>query len=95
MSNRDTYVQKFKAQLNQWNAEIDKLEAKVQKASANLKIGYREQIASLRDQRDQAKQKLLQIQDASEGAWEELKQGAEDVWGRTKEAFSKARSKFD
>ncbi len=95
MSNRDTYVQKFKVQLDQWNAEIDKLEAKVQKASANLKIGYRKQIASLRDQRDQAKQKLLQVQDSSEDAWEELKQGAEDVWSRTKEAFSKARSKFD
>jgi prefoldin subunit 5 len=31
MSNRDIYVQKLNAQLDEWNAEIDKLEARIQK----------------------------------------------------------------
>ena len=94
MSKRDAYVKKLKAQLDEWSAELDKLETKARKAKGEIKIKYEEQVASLRRQRDEAKQKLAQIQEVADNAWEELKQGAEDTWAKLKKAFSKARSQF-
>jgi hypothetical protein len=48
MSNRDAYVRKLKAKLDEWNAEIDKLQAKAELAEAEAKIEYEKQLADLR-----------------------------------------------
>jgi len=37
MSKRDEYVEKLKAQLDQWNTEVAKWEAKAQKAQAGAR----------------------------------------------------------
>lgn len=37
---RDAYVQKMKAKLDEWNSEIDRIEAKVDQAEAESKIEY-------------------------------------------------------
>ena len=37
---RDAYVQKLKAKMDEWNAEIDKLAAKADQADAETKIKY-------------------------------------------------------
>ncbi len=94
MSKRDEYVEKLKAQLDTWNAEIDKLEAKARESTADLKSAAKTSVAAFRRQCDQARQKLTQIQAASENSWKELKQGAEEAWARLKEAFVKARSEI-
>ncbi len=93
--NKDAYVEKLKAQLDEWNADLDKLEAKARGAKADAQIKHEEQLASLRQHRDQAKQKLNEIQLSAGGAWEHLKQGAEDAWTRLKDAVTKAKSQFD
>ena len=46
---RDAYVQKLKAQLDEWNADINKLEAKSHQAEAGAKIEYHKRIADLRE----------------------------------------------
>ncbi len=35
MSNRDEYIEKAKARLEQWNADIEKMQAKVDEAQAD------------------------------------------------------------
>jgi SMC interacting uncharacterized protein involved in chromosome segregation len=52
MHDRDAYVQKMKAKLDEWNAELEKLSAKADVAEANAKLKYNEQIKMLRKQRD-------------------------------------------
>ena len=44
MSERDVYVEKTKAMLDQWNAEIDKTKAKIDEAAADSKIRYQKQL---------------------------------------------------
>lgn len=56
MSNRDLYVDKMKAQLDSWNASIDKLEAQAKNAEADAQIKYREQIAELKKHREEARE---------------------------------------
>lgn len=93
--NRDAYLEKAKAQLDEWNADLDKLEARAREAKADAKIKYDEQITAVRERRDNANQKFAEIQSASEDAWENLKQGAEDAWSSLKEAITKAKSQFN
>ena len=52
MMNRDQYVQKMKEQLDQWNAEAAKWEAKAQEAQASMKAEYEKQLNTLNSRRD-------------------------------------------
>ncbi len=71
-----------------------RLEAKAQKAKADLKFELEDQITSLKVKRDIAELKLSEIMDASEEAWEDFKTGAEEAWTDLKNAMEKARSHF-
>jgi uncharacterized coiled-coil DUF342 family protein len=92
---RDAYVQQLKAKMDEWNAEIDKLQAKTDQAEAEAKIEYHEQIEGLRAKRKEVEDKMAELQQTGEGAWEDLKQGLENSWEILKSAFAKAKSRFE
>lgn len=94
MSNREAYIRKFQAQLDEWNADIDKLEAKAQKSKADAKIEYQKHLEQLRAKRDNAASKLEELKSASDDAWEDVKRGAEDAWQTCSDAVKKAVSRF-
>lgn len=94
MSLKDDYVEKLKAQLDEWSAEIDVLDARLHQADADLRIKYSEQVENLRLKRDEAKLKLLELQASAGDAWQELKKGSDEAWEVIKHAVSEARKKF-
>ena len=94
MTSRHEYIDKFKVKLDEWDADIDELEDRAQKAKADLKFELDDQIRSLKLKRDIAKLKLSEIKDASEEAWEDVKAGAEEAWADVKDAMEKAKSHF-
>ena len=61
MIDRDAYVEKVKANIDQWNAEIDKLQANAREAQADAKIQYEKQLADMRKQRDEALEKMKEV----------------------------------
>jgi len=95
MSKRDEYVDKLKAQLDQWNTEVATWEAKAQKAQANARIEYDKQLKEVRRQRDQALEQMKKVQAATGDAWVDLVRGADEASARMREAFEKARSHFN
>ena len=95
MNQRDAYVEKMKAKLDEWNAEIDKLAARADQADAQAKIAYRKQLNELRTKRRDLEEKIGAVQQAGEGAWEDLKQGLENSWEILKASVSKAKSEFE
>ncbi|MBL8505889.1 hypothetical protein [Methylobacillus glycogenes] len=94
MSLKDDYVEKLKAQLDEWSAEIDVLDARLHQVDADLRIKYGEQVDNLRLKRDDAKLKLLELQASAGDAWQELKKGSDEAWEVIKHAVSEARKKF-
>ncbi|MCB5187233.1 hypothetical protein LG200_04335 [Methylobacillus caricis] len=94
MSLKDAYVEKLKAQLDEWSADIDVLETKVRKADAELRIKYDEQVIALKEKRDLAKVKLAEVQSSAGEAWQELKKGSDEAWEAIKHALAEARKKF-
>lgn len=94
MEQKDAYVQKQEARLNEWSAEIDKLKAKAQGASADAKIEYEKQLDRLRTQRQTLQERLQDIRKAGKDAWSDLKAGAESAANEMKTALDSARQKF-
>ncbi len=95
MMNRDEYVQKLKSQIDEWNAEAAKWEAKAQAAQDEMKSEYERQLQSFRSRRDEALYQMKLLQNASADAWTEMMKGADEAWKRMQDAFSSARSHFD
>lgn len=95
MTDRDAYVQKLKSQLDQWNAEVSKWEAKTKGAQAHLKAEYEKQLGSVRGKRDEAMYQMKLLQNASLDAWQDVMRGADEAWKNMQDAFNKARSHFE
>ena len=78
-----------------WSIERNKLEAKAQHATADARKLYEEKVSQLREKRDELKEKIKDLEEDTEGAWGEIKEGADQAWSAMQEAFKKARSHFD
>ncbi len=94
MANRDDYVEKLKARLDEWNAELTRWEARAKVVQTDVRIDYERRIETLRKQRDSAIDQMKRVQSAAGDAWLELARGADDAWEKMREAFEKARSHF-
>ena len=89
--NRDEYVQKLKAQIDQWNAQL----AKWDQASQELKNKYLQQLDEARVRRDEAMEEMKRLQQASADAWVQMMNGAETAFQAMQSAFERAREGFE
>ena len=94
MNTREEYVEKAKAKLDEWNAEIDKLRAQADQASADAEIKWRGDLKTLELQRDVVKKKLEALQSSNERAWEDLKSGFESAWREMADSVGRAKQHY-
>jgi len=94
MSERDAYVAKMKAKLDEWKIDIEKLEAKAAAAQVGVKLKTEQQLTELRARRDAAARKLGELQRASAGAWESLRAGVDAAWSDMAKAIKEAVGRF-
>jgi chromosome segregation ATPase len=94
MSDRDQYIEKMKARLDEWNAELAKLEARARSAEADMRMQYDRQIEELRNRRDEAEKRFRELRAAGEESWERLRKGMETAWDEMSRAFRDAADRF-
>ena len=94
MTSRDDYLEEFKAKLDEWNAEIGKLEGNARQVQSDANAQYDKQLESLREMRDDAQKKYNEMQKTTAEAWDVMLQGTEKAWKAWANAFEDARSKF-
>ena len=94
MSVKDTYLNQMQAQLREEDAKIQQLKARADKAQAEAKISYYEQIETLRSKQAAAQQKLLELKSSGDNAWEHLKLGVDRACNDLKLAFDDASAKL-
>ena len=94
MNEKELYQQKKQAQLDEWKAEVDKLKAKASGVSADAQLELNKEIEALEGKIEEGKTKLAEIANASEDAWESIKDGVEFAWDSMKSAFSDVAAKF-
>lgn len=89
--NRDEYVAKLKAQIDQWNSQM----AKWEKASEEVKNKYLQQLDEAKVRRDEAVEEMKRLQTASADAWVQMLKGAETAFTAMQGAFERAKQGFD
>lgn len=94
MSEKEAYQEKLKAQLKEWQAKIDILQARAEKANAEVKLKYYRQVDDLRVKRDLIQKRYEELRHTGEDAWREIKTGLEKSRTDIKEAFERAAKKF-
>ena len=78
MNNKKAYEKKIQAQVDEWNAEIEKLKAQASQVRADMQINYNNQIEELQQRKKSVNKKLTQLKQASEESWEDLKAGIDE-----------------
>ena len=94
MTTRNEYLEHLKENLDKWNTDIARWEAKAKVAQTDLRIEYEMQLEALRKHREEAMNKMKEVQASSGDAWKELTAGADAAWASMREAFDKATSHF-
>jgi hypothetical protein len=94
MNEKEAYERQLQAQLDEWNAEINKLKAKAAKAEADAQIESVRYIEELERQQQKAQEKLRELQKSSEDAWNDLKVGLDSAWRNLDESIRSASSRF-
>jgi len=87
---RKAFIEKMEAQLKVWDAEIQTLSAKAEKARVDLKADLQAQIKTLVSKRDGAQKRLQELREKSGDAWEDLRGGIEAAWRDLKERIDRA-----
>ena len=94
MEINDAYKQKMAAQLKEWGAQIDLLEAKAANAGADIKVKQAQHLQELRAKQRAASEKMKELGKASGAAWEQVKTTADKIWDDLKAGVADAQSKF-
>ncbi len=92
MAKKDEYVTRMETQLKQWDADVDALALKGEKASVEARKVYQDQIKDLRTSRGAAQKTFQEIRTASEEAGAKMQAGMETAWETMKKALEKVSS---
>ena len=94
MDNRDDYVEKMKAQLDQWNNQVAAWEAATRGATAEAKMELEKQVGIMKSRADDLVFRMELLKGASADAWQEIARGADEARKTMQDAFEKARFRF-
>ena len=94
MNDKDAYIQKMRAKLDEWNAKLQELKARAAAAEADVQIELNRQLDTMYRQYSDLEQKLQGLQVAGEDAWEDLHAGFEAAWKDVSASFNRAMEKF-
>ena len=94
MNQKELFEKKMRARLDEWSAEIDRLEARAEQADADVRMALKQEIDAAAARRDVVRTKLEEFASAGDDAWEDLKTGMEHAWSSLESAMRAARSRF-
>jgi hypothetical protein len=94
MATKEAYQKRLAAQLKEWDAKLALLSAKAQKATADARISYENELENLKRKRAAAHNTLEELGKRGENAWEDMKDGVEKVWDDISKAIEKVAARF-
>ncbi len=91
---RKEYIRNLNTLLDDLNRTVRDWESNLEAAKATAEEGSADLMQSLKQSRERAKQKLTEVQNAGEQAWDDLAEGALAAYENLDDALSKARKRF-
>ena len=90
MTERDDYIKKIKAKMDEWRVEFEALRAK-----ADERIKIDQHMEKLGEKMNAFQDRFNELQKTSGVAWHDIREGLDKAGESLKEAFKKAKSHFD
>jgi len=94
MDKREAYRDLAKAQIKEWEAKIDLLKARGEKATAGAKIDMINAVEKLQAEKKALQKRIAEMMDSGGDAWEKLKDGMEKAMDEMKKSIDKTMEKF-
>jgi uncharacterized protein YfiM (DUF2279 family) len=94
MEIKEAYKQKMAAQLKEWSAQINLLEAKAENVGAGMKVRHAEVMLDLQAKQRMAIEKMNELESASSETWDQVKETSNKIWNDLKTGIAEAHSKF-
>jgi methyl-accepting chemotaxis protein len=94
MDLKEAYKQKLNAQMKEWGAQINLLNAKVENKGADMKIKYSKELDALKAKQDEIAQKIKELDEAKVENWEKVKDTADQILADLKTGLSNAISRL-
>ncbi len=91
---KEAFQEKLEKQLREWDKKLDDMKGKTKKAKVDLRHDLDTQLEALRAQRVVAQDKLQELGQRSENAWEDMKEGAEKIWGEMQKTIESIVVRF-
>ncbi len=95
-SEKDEYLEKWITQMDNWNVELDEIYAKIAAADTDneAKVEQKAHVSALRRKRDEAREKLAEIQSVGNDGWEGFKNGMESLKAIIDDGFLNVKANF-
>ncbi len=94
MNTSEHYEKKISAQLDELEAEIDKLKAVASKEKAELGLRFDSYIDELEQQRKDVGERLASIKESGDEAMDDVQRGPKEAWDRLAIAQKAAKARF-
>ncbi|OQX12357.1 MAG: hypothetical protein BWK76_17820 [Desulfobulbaceae bacterium A2] len=94
MSTKDAYKLKIEAEMELAQAKLAEFKAQAKNSEADARIKNAKQIDDFEQKINDTKAKLKELGEASDDAWEHLKEGVENAWGALSSAIRNAASRL-
>jgi methyl-accepting chemotaxis protein len=94
MDLKEAYKQKLNAQMKEWGAQINLLNAKVENKGADMKIKYSKELDALKAKQDEIAQKIKELDEAKVENWEKVKDTADQILADLKTGLANAISRL-
>jgi uncharacterized coiled-coil DUF342 family protein len=94
MDKQEEYRKKLEAQLKEWKAKIDDLEARGAKFTSEAKTELMKEIKELRQKKGIVKEKWNELQKVSADSWDSMKEGVEKAVAELKGALDRVMARF-
>ena len=94
MALQQDFQQVVEKQVAVWQQQTKDYHARLTKAGAEARAGLEKAVAGLRDNTEQAKQLLGQVQAASEGAWKDMQATSQKTLAQLQEGWAAALKRF-
>ena len=92
METKEAYKKKLKAQLAEWQAQINLLAAKTENKAADVSIKYARELDELRSKQRKLSDKVKELEQASGDAWQDIKGNTDQLWNDLKTGIASAIS---
>jgi DUF2934 family protein len=88
------FLDRLEVELRGFDVRLEILTDKAQGATKTVRVECKKQIGALVEKRAVADQRLRELRDHSEAAWEDLKGGAETLWQELRQTIEQMASRF-